>query len=359
MLNKHITGSCSVFGITLTIKGIPNSTFRRRTERHSSNGWSSKQHLNEFTTGFKIGSTYTHAKNSYGYYIIDPRGYTIPISTDNLGDILRDSVVDHGLITTPCIWDDNGELKTQSQYDAYNKSESTKYKPTYLKMGKIPIGTVVNDENGRQYIWMGAYHTIVEHAGELKWSSSKVQYTIDVRVPRTKKKDGKRICDDLRNGVLQTSVIKFVEATEDSFEVDDAKAIINHMLYDKHTSKQKLSRKYVADKQFDFSYRFIERSKVQDICIFQPTYKRNHIYRVSSTTGVITATWTPVKKTIYHSDRPKYAEVIPISTHKFRYKNESNNPISLRDSIVCNIVLWNNDTNEMLSFFKEESVEGD
>ena len=357
MFTKHTRGTCSVFGVTLNTKGVVNSTFKRKVERYSTKGWVSKQHPNEFTTGLKVGSTYMFAKNSFGYYITDPRGYSIPISTNNLADILSDSVVDHGVILDSCIWADNGELKTKSQYDAENKDVANIVKPIYLKMGKIDIGTVVVDQQGREYIWMGAYHTILEEYGAFKWSSSKVQYVIDVRVPKIKKNAEKCISDDLRSGVLQTSVIKFVKTTGVLFKVDDAKAIINHMLYEKHSSKQKYARKYVSDTKFNFEYKFIPMDQVPISCVLHPRGKHNHIYQINTRSGAVIATWIQ-PKSIYSSSKRKYADVKLLSACKFQYMSETNTPISLNGAISCNVVLWNTDTDEMLSFIEEESVEG-
>jgi hypothetical protein len=325
-------------------------------ERHSSKGWSSKQYPNVLTTGFTIGTTYHLAKNSYGFYVKDPRGYTIAISNDNLESIIQYSTIDRGVIIDSCIWTNNGILKTKSEYEADLEYVAKEVKPEYLKMAKVPIGSVVEDQHGRRYVWMGAYHTIVEQYGSFKWSSGKIQYSIDVRVPRSKRGDGRKISDSLTYGVLQSSVIKFVKICDDEpFDVPDPKDIINTMLYDDPKGRLKTTRKYVADNQFDFTYKFMPN--VPTNCILNPENRPFHKYAVNLSTGDVHAIWIQ-PKTIYSSVKNKYARVVLTNTHTFRYQSEKEGYFSTMNSTVCDIVLWNNDTNEMLSFFKEESVEG-
>lgn len=355
MFNKHVRNSCSVFGVTLNLKGDSDSTFKRKMERHCEKGWTSKQFPNLLTSGFTIGTTYHYAKNEYGFTIKDPRGYEIAISSDNLENIIKHSVIDHGVIQDKCKWTDSGVLKTETEFEADLKYEAKQVKPVYLKMAKVPVGTVVEDANGRRYVWMGAYHTILEQFGTFKWSISKIQYSIDMRHFRRNdevKKEG------LLGGKLQKSVIKFVKISErdEPYDVPDPKNVINTMLYDVDKGKQKQSRKYVSDKRFDFEYKLMPN--VPKNCIFRPDHRHGNKYAVNITTGSVNAFWTQ-PKTLYSSEKKQYSEVTLVHSHKFWYKKTNTGTFYTINSTVCDMVLWNNDTNKMLSFFKEESVEGD
>jgi len=62
--------------------------------------------------GFRLEKSVTRYSTSNKLWrVLDPRGFELEISTQNLEDLMMDRVIDHGLIMASCIWDAKGKSK--------------------------------------------------------------------------------------------------------------------------------------------------------------------------------------------------------------------------------------------------------
>lgn len=62
--------------------------------------------------GFRVEKSVSRYSTSNKLWrILDPRGFELEISTQNLEDLMMDCVIDHGLIMASCVWDAKGKGK--------------------------------------------------------------------------------------------------------------------------------------------------------------------------------------------------------------------------------------------------------
>lgn len=104
--------------------------------------------------GFSIETSVSRSYTSNKLFQInDPRGFRLEISTDNLCDILLNSVVDHGVIKKKLIWGRDGNINRLYFEDDSQYLESLQEKETY----EVQVGDEIESERFHG-IYLGKYY---------------------------------------------------------------------------------------------------------------------------------------------------------------------------------------------------------
>lgn len=117
-------------------------------------------------TGFKLGKTVTRWSTNSSYFrILDPRGYEVEINTGNLEMLLRDTVIDHGVIQDECVWgreDGSNVLLTinsQPFKDSIDMGEVAANGPISAK--SLKPGDKVRFITGKEMVYVGRFKLTV------------------------------------------------------------------------------------------------------------------------------------------------------------------------------------------------------
>lgn len=141
----------------------------RRATRNSSRGNSQLGATileNKPLSGFRITGRISHGSSHDFWYIEDPRGFEIEISSTNLSKLMKSGTVDKGEFLFPCIWTRDGSnnvlISTNSQeyISAVSNTAAANGKDSWKN---AKIGDTVLLRNNIQGRWMGKMYLLFRH----------------------------------------------------------------------------------------------------------------------------------------------------------------------------------------------------
>lgn len=121
---------------------------------------------NKPLNGFKFTScAYNNSKNNF-WYVEDPRGFEVEISSENLNRLLTSGLVDNGELLFPCVWArdgaDNVLLSTTSEeyIIAIDNTAVSKGKASWKD---VKLGDTVLLRNNTQGRWLGKFYLVLNY----------------------------------------------------------------------------------------------------------------------------------------------------------------------------------------------------
>lgn len=137
---------------------------------------------NKPLNGFRFtGRAYNGSSHDF-WYVEDPRGFEVEISSENLGRLLTSGIVDHGELLFPCVWARDGAvnvlLSTASQeyVAAIDNTAASKGKASWKD---VRLGDTVLLRNNTQGRWMGKFYLVLNYGyGTIEGNLSANEYTV-------------------------------------------------------------------------------------------------------------------------------------------------------------------------------------
>tara|TARA_R110000772_G_scaffold99174_1_gene198813 strand:- start:84943 stop:85947 length:1005 start_codon:yes stop_codon:yes gene_type:complete len=107
--------------------------------------------------GFTFDKSVSRWSTSNKWFRIqDPRGFTLEISAENLGEILLNGVIDHGTLIGAFVWARQGANNhlINTKNDRYINAIKPK-----VKIGNLKIGDVIETRQHGKFIYQGDYYS--------------------------------------------------------------------------------------------------------------------------------------------------------------------------------------------------------
>lgn len=130
--------------------------------------------------GFKFSGNLRRS-GQYGsgdkWYIEDPRGFSVEISSSNLSYIIQHNIIENGTILDSCIWGRQGgnnvllATSTELYKDAVIYSNLNK---TSESIKNVNIGNIIALQNGIEGVYLGKYRLLRIYGGRdktIEWSN--------------------------------------------------------------------------------------------------------------------------------------------------------------------------------------------
>lgn len=142
---------------------------RKETVRDWARGWQKnpevefREFKNEPLDGYRIVDSVSRWSTSNKWFrVIDPRGFQLEISADNVVKILSNSTVINGEIQGYCIWARDGGTNVLVPVGSPEYVEAHENTVRSTQTAKANSGDFIKTQNGEEYRYLGEMYALIE-----------------------------------------------------------------------------------------------------------------------------------------------------------------------------------------------------
>lgn len=199
---------------------------------------------NEPMSGFiLLTSERRHRTSNVVWRILDPRGFVLEITSENLEQIIRVCTIEEGEITVPCLWGRHGStnvLLPTSDPIYKAAQENTKRASKTVSIKNVNPGDKVLLHNGERGVYMGLFHPVgrgydpVNTGNQIIDKPAKMEVSKKVHIfylEETQAKTWRSFTGPAFRMVGTPKISEILEVAEEALSVVDAERTINDMFH--------------------------------------------------------------------------------------------------------------------------------